>query len=101
MECKDLLMDDSCSKKITSTTHEDKDTVSEGCYIYRAGHPHPDRITWRPSIHMPKTAARIWLRVTISIHTPARGVTPKTYKKITSNTDKLSIINNISQLSHF
>ena len=37
----------------------------------------------------------------ISIHTPARGVTPKTYKKITSNTDKLSIINNISQLSHF
>lgn len=64
VECKDLLMDDSCSKKITPTTHEDKDTDSEGCYIYRAGHPHPDRITWRPSIHMPKTAARIWLRVT-------------------------------------
>lgn len=64
VECKDLLMDDSCSKKITPTTHEDKDTVSEGCYIYRAGHPRPDRITWRPSIHMPKAAARIWLRVT-------------------------------------
>ena len=43
--------------------HEDRDAVSEGCYIYRAGHENPERITWRPSIHMPKAAARIWLKV--------------------------------------
>ncbi len=48
----------------TSTIHEDKDSTSEGCYIYRADHPTPEHIIWRPSIHMPKAAARIWLRVT-------------------------------------
>lgn len=55
-------MDYGCSEKIP-VTHEDRDTVSEGCYIYRAGHEEPERITWRPSIHMPRAAARIWLKV--------------------------------------
>ena len=55
-------MEYGCHEKIP-VTHEDQDTVSEGCYIYKAGHENPERITWRPSIHMPKTAARIWLKV--------------------------------------
>lgn len=63
IECENLN-GESCKLYKAPETHEDKDTVSEGCYIYRAGHPRPDRITWRPSIHMPKAAARIWLRVT-------------------------------------
>lgn len=64
IECMNAYEDESCMIGKTSTIHEDKDTISEGCYIYRADHPHPERITWRPSIHMPKAAARIWLRVT-------------------------------------
>ncbi|MCM1057906.1 MAG: hypothetical protein NC517_09900 [Firmicutes bacterium] len=44
--------------------YEDKEAESEGCFIYRADHPHPERIVWRPSIHMPRDAARIWLKVT-------------------------------------
>ena len=32
-------------------------------YIYKADYNDPD-IKWRPSIHMPKSAARIWLKVT-------------------------------------
>lgn len=44
--------------------YEDKDSESEGCYIYRADYPCPERINWHPSIHMPKAAARIWLKVT-------------------------------------
>lgn len=38
-----------------------------GCYIYRAScadNEYPSVDTWHPSIHMPKEAARIWLRVT-------------------------------------
>lgn len=33
-----------------------------GKYIYRADHA-PATTTWHPSIHMPKEAARIWLKV--------------------------------------
>ena len=36
-------------------------------YIYRAGYTYiddPGPVKWHPSIHMPKEAARIWLRVT-------------------------------------
>lgn len=39
----------------------DKD---EGCYVYRATHEIYGDIRWRPSLYMPKEAARIWLRVT-------------------------------------
>ena len=44
--------------------YDDGDSISEGCFIYRADCENPERITWRPSIHMPKQAARIWLKVT-------------------------------------
>lgn len=45
-------------------TYEDKDSISDGCFVYRADHPNPDRVSWSPSIHMPKAAARIWIKVT-------------------------------------
>ena len=44
--------------------YNDGDSISDGCFLYRAGCGKPERITWRPSIHMPKQAARIWLKVT-------------------------------------
>lgn len=34
-------------------------------YAYKADYPDSDGWGWRPSIHMPKEAARIWLRVTV------------------------------------
>ena len=43
--------------------YDDGDSISEGCFIYKAGCENAERITWRPSIHMPKAATRIWLRV--------------------------------------
>ncbi|MBD5509953.1 MAG: hypothetical protein HDR08_01635 [Lachnospiraceae bacterium] len=56
--------DESCMIDKMPTIHKDKDSESEGCYMYRADYPHPERVVWRPSIHMPKAAARIWLKVT-------------------------------------
>lgn len=35
-----------------------------GCYMYRATNEIRGDARWHPSIHMPKEAARIWLRVT-------------------------------------
>jgi hypothetical protein len=38
-----------------------------GCYMYQASceyNEYPSADTWHPSIHMPKKAARIWLKVT-------------------------------------
>lgn len=46
------------------TTYEDKEAISEGCFIYKEDYPERERICWHPSIHMPKQAARIFLRVT-------------------------------------
>ena len=43
--------------------YDDGDSISDGCFVYRADCRNPERITWRPSIHMPRAAARIWLRV--------------------------------------
>lgn len=37
--------------------------VAEGCYLYKADCLNPRKVCWRPSIHMPKEAARIFLRV--------------------------------------
>lgn len=34
-----------------------------GCYMYRATNEISGDARWRPSIHMPKEAARIWLKV--------------------------------------
>lgn len=44
--------------------YDDGDSISDGCFVYRADCRTPERIVWRPSIHMPKQAARIWLKVT-------------------------------------
>lgn len=44
-------------------TYEDRDSVSDGCFVYRADHPHPEHVSWSPSIHMPKAATRIRLKV--------------------------------------
>ena len=44
--------------------YDDGNTISDGCFLYRADCKTPEHITWRPSIHMPKQAARIWLKVT-------------------------------------
>lgn len=43
---------------------DDGESISDGCFVYRADCKTPERITWHPSIHMPKEAARIWLKVT-------------------------------------
>lgn len=43
--------------------YDDGYSISEGCFIYRAGCRTPERITWSPSIHMPKKAARIFLKI--------------------------------------
>ena len=34
-----------------------------GKYIYRASGEWDDEVKWKPSIHLPKSASRIWLRV--------------------------------------
>ena len=47
----------------TPVTYEDKDSIGEGCFVYRADYPEPQRVYWKPSIHMPREAARIFLRV--------------------------------------
>lgn len=47
----------------TCVTYKDRDSVSDGCFVYRADHPHPEHVSWSPSIHMPKAVARIWLKV--------------------------------------
>ena len=43
--------------------YDDGDSISDGCFIYKADCENTERITWRPSIHMPRAAARIWLKV--------------------------------------
>lgn len=63
--CIECTGSDCCYKD--PSYYEDKEVESTGCYIYRSGFPEyadSKRITWRPSIHMPKQAARIWLKVT-------------------------------------
>lgn len=47
-----------------SVVYESREAVSEGCFVFRANYPDPERVCWRPSIHMPKEAARLFLRVT-------------------------------------
>ena len=44
--------------------YDDGESILEGCFVYRADCPYPEKVSWRPSIHMPKQAARIWLKVT-------------------------------------
>ena len=59
MSCIDCLAEDHCEPIV----YEDTDSISSGCFLYRASTP-TDALTWRPSIHMPKCAARIFLQVT-------------------------------------
>lgn len=49
---------------VQAVEYDDGDSISDGCFVYHADCRNPKRITWRPSIHMPKQAARIWLKVT-------------------------------------
>lgn len=56
--------DEECRIAKIPIIYEDEDSISDGCYIYRADYPCPERAVWRPSIHMPKAAARLWLKVT-------------------------------------
>ena len=49
---------------LQAVEYDDGSSISDGCFVYRADCQNSERIVWRPSIHMPKQAARIWLRVT-------------------------------------
>lgn len=57
-------MDEGPACNIEPVVHDDGDSESEGCFVYKASHPRPERVRWKPSIHMPKQSARIWLKVT-------------------------------------
>lgn len=48
-----------------------------GCYMYRATDEIYGDARWRPSIHMPKEAARIWLKVTDVRVERLQEITPK------------------------
>ena len=68
-----------CVKSMCDTTpltYEDSDSVTEGCWIYRADYTESDqkRVCWHPSIHMPKQAARIFLRVTDVFPEPLKNI---------------------------
>ena len=43
--------------------YDDGNSISDGCFVYRADCKKPEKICWRPSIHMPKEVARIFLKV--------------------------------------
>ena len=54
-----------CEHEAELKFHDEK--REHGCYMYRAScedNEYPSVDTWHPSIHMPKEAARIWLKVT-------------------------------------
>lgn len=57
-------MDEGPACLINPVVYDDGSCESEGCFVYRASHPRPERVRWAPSIHMLKEAARIWLKVT-------------------------------------
>ena len=66
--CWDCGMDgeqEGCEHEAERRLHDEK--KEHGCYMYRAAcedNEYPSADTWHPSIHMPKEAARIWLKVT-------------------------------------
>ncbi|WP_409969591.1 hypothetical protein RFF05_06675 [Bengtsoniella intestinalis] len=59
--CIDCAMS-ACQNK--PVVHEDAETVGEGCFVFKASYPETKTMHWRPSIHMPEEAARIFLKVT-------------------------------------
>lgn len=62
--CIDCGLNDHGACRSAPMIYEDKEAISEGCFVYKEDYPEPERICWHPSIHMPKQAARIFLRVT-------------------------------------
>lgn len=53
------------SEDVDKIHFEHSDTMWDGMYLYKAvGYDLTDIGKWHPSIHMPKEAARIWLKVT-------------------------------------
>lgn len=70
-------------------TYEDRYSISEGCFIYREDFPKQDRkrICWNPSIHMPKEASRIWLKVTdVRVERLQEATSPLKYPHEKDNT---------------
>lgn len=65
MPCIECTAEETGLCAVKPILHEDADGVSSGCYLYRAGMPQEMRkkLNWRPSIHMPRGAARIFLEV--------------------------------------
>lgn len=53
-----------CSECESNCTRWNLGIENPGCYIYKADEKQDPYERWRPSIHMPKEAARIFLRVT-------------------------------------
>lgn len=63
--CWDCGMESICNQGKDRRYHDEKKEY--GCYMYRAScedNEYPSVDIWHPSIHMPKEAARIWLKVT-------------------------------------
>lgn len=56
------------------------DKHSYGCYMYRATDEISGDAKWHPSIHMPKEAARIWIKVTNVRVEQLQDITPKDAK---------------------
>lgn len=65
MPCIECAAEEAGLCAVTPTLHEDRDSISSGCYLYRAGSTDTARkqLYWNPSIHMPRTAARIFLEI--------------------------------------
>lgn len=61
LPCMDCALCDTSLCKKQPCSFEDQYSITEGCFIYKADDP--SETNWKPSIHMPKTAARIFLRV--------------------------------------
>ena len=58
LDCSDCMVN--AELETVCSRHPDK---NGGCFVYRAS-DYVEEILWRPSIHMPKDAARLFLRVT-------------------------------------
>lgn len=56
-------MDEGSACNTDPVVYDDGDIESEGCFVYKASHPRAGKVSWTPSIHMPKKAARIWLKI--------------------------------------
>ena len=65
MPCIECTAEEAGLCAVTPTLHEDRYSISSGCYLYRAGSTDTARKQhyWNPSIHMPRTAARIFLEI--------------------------------------